>query len=88
MGKLTKAERDTLVKRTQEAKTAAIWGIIATVLGGLVTIYFWLDPKGLNEKGKIAFFIMIIATIVAFICTINSSQKYTEYQDKLDKDSE
>ena len=79
MGKLTKAERDTLVKRIQSAKSSTVMGGIGAVFMTVLLILSSSVPV------MILFGIVVVGMIIAAAGCNSAAQRM---QDKLDKDSE
>ena len=79
MGKLTKAERDTLVKRIQDKKSSTVICCIGAVFMTVLLILSSSVPV------MILFGIVVVGMIIAEAGCNSAAQRM---QDKLDKDSE
>ena len=87
MSKLTKAERDTLVKKISENKLVRTLGVIATVLAGGVASFIGMCI-GISGPATKPFWVCVVVGVVCFGLTMQADAKVDELQDKLDKDSE
>ena len=86
MGKLTKAQRDTLVKNIQGKKIECIAASICAGLSLCASLLIWL--AGLYSKGTKLFWATLILGIIAFGIGLNSEDERKKMQAQLDEDSE
>lgn len=86
MGKLTKAQRDTLVKNIQGKKIESIFATIASSIGLGVCSIIWV----LGEYSKYTKFFwgLLIIGIIALGIGLNSEDERKKMQAQLDEDSE
>lgn len=86
MGKLTKAQRDTLVKNIQEKKSEVIALSICGALGLATCLIVWLEGKHL-EYPKF-FWVLLIASIFGLGYGLNLEDERKKMQAQLDEDGE
>lgn len=86
MGKLTKAQRDTLVKKIQEAKIGLILTTISCILGFSVCFLIWLQGK-YSAQTKL-FWAMLIIGILGLGFSLNAEGELKKKQAQLDEDRE
>ena len=86
MGKLTKAQRDTLVKEIQEKKIVSILASILLGLSSISCLVIWL--KGAYSLVPKAFWVLFILGIIALGFILNSDDERKKMQAQLDEDSE
>ena len=86
MGKLTKAQRDTLIKNIQEKKIEGIVTSILSALSFCLCLLIWL--VGAYSKGPKFFWCALIAGIITFGIMLNSDEERKKMQAQLDEDSE
>ena len=79
MGKLTKAERDTLVKRIKDKKSSTVMCCITALF---VTVLLFLSS---SVPVMILFGIVVAGMLIAAVECNSAAERM---QDKLDKDSE
>ena len=86
MGKLTKAQRDTLVKEIQERKIAVTILSICCPLLFLLCLFIWL--VGAYSAHTKFFWTLLIAGIFGLVYGCNLEEERKKKQAQLDEDSE
>lgn len=86
MGKLTKAQRDTLVKAVQSKHRESISLSITCLLGLVTCLIVWLAGEHL-EYPKI-FWGMLIVCIIGLGCAFSLEAEWKKMQAQLDEDDE
>ena len=86
MGKLTKAQRDTLVKAIQSKKNESIALSICCSLGLATCLIVWLAGKHL-EHAKF-FWVLLIVSIFGLGYGLSLDAEWKKMQAQLDEDSE
>lgn len=86
MGKLTKAQRDTLVKNIQGKKIEGILAAIPCIISFSLCFWIWLQG-GYSAHTKL-FWTMLIAGIFGLGIALNSDDERKKMQAQLDEDSE
>ena len=86
--RLTKAQRDTLVKRRQEYKVAGVLSTVAAIFLGIVIVLIIGVSLLVGQEKDPTYMIILLAAwaVFALVYRIYLGGKETEIQDKLDAD--